>query len=95
MFEREACSVHREVSTQCSPSLGCYSRSVEGLLGQAVHVPDVGEEHVQVAHRPDQLANHADGLLARGDIDAVFTSICFKTALLDGSRCRDYWVSRS
>ena len=53
------------------------------------------EKHAPMVRRLDQLANHADGLIARVEVDVDFTSFCFEAALLDYYHCQDSWVSKS
>ena len=74
-----------EVSTQCSLREAGFSRGVQGLLGQTVHVPKEGEERTKVLPRLDELADHVDGLLLAR----------LEAAPLEKSPCWDDWVSRS
>ena len=45
----------------------------EGLFRQVIHVLHDGEEDTEVVHLRDELANHADGIQARGEVDAFFS----------------------
>ena len=44
-----------------------------------------GDEDAEMAHRLDQLANHADGPRARVEVDAIFSLFCFAGSLLENS----------
>ena len=49
----------------------------EGLLGQADHVLQGGEDHTQVVRRLDQLADHVDGLFGRVEVDVCGAAFRF------------------
>ena len=50
-----------------------FSRSVNCFLGRVVHVPYGDDEHAPVVRQLDPFAEHADGLIARVEVDVDIT----------------------
>ena len=52
------------------------------------------EENATNVCRPDQFANHADGLRARAAVDAVLSPILCGSAVFEDAGAGNTWVTR-
>ena len=76
-------TTHLFARHQCYLRGAAFLRFDEDRFPHVVHVLGDGEEGAQVVCRLDQLANDADGLRARVDMDVVFYPFLSKGDLLE------------